>query len=315
MQENRMITQELSPLRWTIGAFSLLILSTLASPGILCGQDEDELPEPRDVRLETSDGVALFAVYYPGTREKETVPVILLHAWESDHKSLVGMASSLQKQYGYAVIVPDLRGHGQSNKSIGGKELDPDLWRGSQLALVIEDIEACKNFLIGENNQGNVNIDLLAVVAEGESTILAALWTVRDWSYPPLGSIKQGQDVKTLVLLNPVRNFRGLDGNNAFQNNLFTGRSGGVFPVIVASERSGQREAQNIHDRMMRGRKSLDVTDMALERHRYEMERQVRVRKSRRDGNVPMDVLIGDFVKKHVYNRRQDFRWAERGSK
>lgn len=301
--------------RWTIGitCFVLITGCCLISP--VKAQDEDDIPKPREVQLESSDGVALSAHYYPGTKEKETVPVILLHAWTDDHKTMVKMAAVLQSQFGYAVIVPDLRGHGKSTKTTNGDDLDRDRWRASELAAVIEDIEACKKFLIKENNEGNLNIDMLSVVADGEASILAANWTLRDWSYAPLGSLKQGQDVKALVLMNPSRNFKGLNGNDAYQSDLFTGRSGAAFPIIVASDRDNQRDAKNIFDRMMRGRKALEVGDKALERYRYQIEQQRRVIKSRKDGDRLVARVIGQFIEKQVYERRHDFRWAERGSK
>ncbi len=303
--------------QWTIGCCLLALAFAMCGglPSSAYAQDEGELPEPVDVQLETSDGVALSAVFYPGTNEKETVPVILVHAWQEKRQTMIAMAAHLQAQFGYAVMVPDLRGHGDSMKTVGGDELDRDRWRGPQLTAVLEDIEACKKYLINENNQGNLNIDMLSIVADRESTILATTWTLRDWSYAPLGSIKQGQDVKALVMLNPMRNFKGLNGNDAYQNDLYTGRTGAAFPVLIASTRDKSRDAKNISERMMRGRKSLDAPDKALETVRYQVESSRRVIKSRKNGDRMLSMDIGKFIEKQVYQRRHDFRWAERGSK
>lgn len=301
--------------RWTIGR--ILLVLVLGSGVVLpaFAQDEGDLPEPRELQLETSDGVALSAHYYPGTKEKETVPVILMHAWTESHQTMIAMAAHLQAQFGYAVIVPDLRGHGSSKKTTTGEELNFDNWRAAELATVMEDIEACKKFLIGENNEGNLNIDMLSIVADREATIMASNWTLRDWSYAPLGSLKQGQDVKALILMNPMRNFKGLNGNDAYQNDMFTGRAGACFPVLVASTRDKSRDAKNISDRMMRGRKTLDAQDKALETFRYQIEESRRIIKSRKNGDRLLSMEIGQFIQKQVFQRRHDFRWAERGSK
>jgi len=311
-QETKMICQKKNRILWTISwNFAACLLACLFGAP-LYAQDEEALPEPRTVSLETSDGVALSALYYPGTQEKETIPVILLHAWDEDHKSMVAIASTLQEKYGFAAILPDLRGHGLSQRTTKGDELDRDRWRTNELGSVIEDIEACKKFLIKENNQGELNIDLLCVVADNESTIFATLWTLRDWSYGPLGGMKQGQDVKSLVLLNPSRNFKGLNAAKAYQNDLLAGRNS-AFPILVAYSGSG-RDAKNIYDRVARGRKNLAAKKKALEKHRFEVEKGKRVSK-KRGKTSSMGDLIGDFLKSEVASRQQDYRWAKRGGK
>ena len=141
-----MKVNNLSFVPWTIGLFCLFLLAGSTFGPVANAQDEDELPDPRTVSLETKDGVTLSATYYPGTNEKETVPVILLHAWEDDHETMIKIANTLQRQFGFAAIVPDLRGHGKSNRTTGGEKLDRDRWRAKELAAVIEDIEACKKF-------------------------------------------------------------------------------------------------------------------------------------------------------------------------
>ena len=60
------------------------------------------------------------ATYYPGTKDEESIPVILLHGFKGNRKDFTkedeGLAWFLQKNLGCAVIVPDLRGHGDSTK-------------------------------------------------------------------------------------------------------------------------------------------------------------------------------------------------------
>ncbi len=297
-------------IQWTITGFAMLL--SLGMVPNLEAQDDDATPEPRTVQLQTSDGVALSAIYYAGTNEKETVPVILLHAWDADNSEMVGIANTLQTQYGCAAIVPDLRGHGNSQRSTKGDELDRDRWRGNDLSAVVEDIEACKKFLIAENNKGELNIDLLSIVADSESTIFAAIWTLRDWSYAPLGSMKQGQDVKSLILLDPKRSFKGLNAAKTFQNDMLAGR-GPAFPIIIAY-RGNNRDAKNIYDRIARGRKNLSGKDKALGKHRFEIEKGRRVVKKRGQTTALGDI-IGDFIETQVADRQQDFRWAKRGSK
>ena len=82
---------------------------------------EEEVPEPppkpRSVELTTKDGVRLNAIYYEGTEGETTVPVIVLHDWKQkeDGKTYETLAEYLQSK-GYAVILPDLRGHGDSTR-------------------------------------------------------------------------------------------------------------------------------------------------------------------------------------------------------
>ena len=73
--------------------------------------------------LQTSDGLELTLTYYRGTKGKQTIPVVLLHGWKQSRNDYKDLAPALQAQ-GYAVIVPDLRGHGESThlKGVRGDE-------------------------------------------------------------------------------------------------------------------------------------------------------------------------------------------------
>ncbi len=196
-------------LRWAILVALLLPIDARAADP----ETTDEIPPPEDVQLRTKDDLHLHAVYYAGIQKKNSVAIILLHAYNGDCHDFDDLALLLQKQ-GHAVITPDLRGHGES------KEIDRDgrsekletaaLRTADFAAMVTYDLETVKSFLIAKNNAGDLNIDKLCVVGAEMGAIIAADWARLDWSWPVLSSGKQGQDVKALVLISPESNFKGM---------------------------------------------------------------------------------------------------------
>ena len=164
--------------------------------------------------LEAKDGLLMKATYYPGSHGKETVPVILVHGFGGNRHALSSLAVHLQSEAGggNAVIVPDLRGHGDSKNRRGvDKVIEADSLPLAEFKkMVVFDMEAVKSFLIGKNNKGELNIEKLCVVGAEIGAIVAANWARVDWSWPPLATGKQGQDVKALVLISPPDTFKGL---------------------------------------------------------------------------------------------------------
>ncbi len=133
-----------------------------------------------DVTLTTKDGVFLQCTYYHGPESKQTVPLILLHDWDGQGGELRPLAQYLQRLR-HAVIVPDLRGHGKSLQAQGIEEpIDRAKLRRPQIEAMILDVEAVKTFLLGENNDGKLNIEQLGVVGTGFGGLLALNWAVRD---------------------------------------------------------------------------------------------------------------------------------------
>jgi len=219
------------PLR--TGLLALAVLLSLAwGSRLLAAQDpsaggeKQEIPEPKDVSIRTTDGVALAATYFPGLKEKESVPVVLLHELRGRHQGgratntrfsrvdYAALAKYLQAR-GHAVLVPDLRGHGDSNiRKIPGRAdqvIDPETMGGPDYQrMVAIDMPALKNYLIARNNEGELNIEKLVVVGAEESALLAMYWTQLDWSIPASGNRKQGQDIKAVILLSPAWSVPGL---------------------------------------------------------------------------------------------------------
>ena len=226
---------------------------------------EVTFPEVESFKLETKDQVELACSYFapPVIEEqpeagKSAIPFILLHDWEGSRQQTYRFAEFLQSQ-GHAAIAPDLRGHGRSTSVVGSdQELEFDRLNRSQMDQVINDIEACKKFLVERNDLGELNIDLLTVVAIGEMVPVAAEWSYRDWfQFPAFNSkgIKQGQDVKALVMVGPRKKFSSYNLTRILRTPLFAGPTKPLPVMIVwSSEEKTAKEADSIYKALERAR-------------------------------------------------------------
>lgn len=175
----------------------------------------ERLPAPVELSgadMLTKDGVQLRATFYPSNRGKDATVVMLVHGWKGSRKDFARLAPFLQQQ-GYAVLAPDLRGHGDSVQrllpapaAITADRLGPR----DVAAMVNMDLETCKKFLLAKNNAGELNIEKLCVVGLDVGATVALDWARFDWSWPVYPGLKQGQDVKALVLISPKWSFTGL---------------------------------------------------------------------------------------------------------
>ena len=129
------------------------------------------------------------------------------------------LALALQRKK-HAVIVPDLRGHGQSMyvaSRAGGDpiKIDRERMKKNALEATILDVEAVKKFLLDKNNKGELNIEQLCVVGSGFGSLVALNWAMLDWNKRSLPAYKMGRDVKALVLVSPLQSFRGMTARAA----------------------------------------------------------------------------------------------------
>lgn len=226
--------------------------------------------EPKDLTLDTKDGVELHCTYYqggavltggePGKEEyvarpgREVVPVILLHGFEGNRGLYEPFAKYLQ-QLGHAVIVPDLRGHGQSTvrKLPGGRSVEVTTkdMRNNDYETMLYDLLAIKKFLLAENNEERLNIELLCIVGSDMGATLAMNYAVYDWLRPSLPAVKLGQDVKALVLISPESTFKGLKTTGVFQHPVVRSTLS-VMIAVGEDDRKALNEAKTIYDRLKR---------------------------------------------------------------
>ena len=220
--------------------------------------DDDKIPEPEDITLETKDLVQLKCTWYAGVNGKKTVPIIIVHGWEGNRNQFDSLALFLQSKEGggHAVIVPDLRGHGASTsrKLPNGEEvpLDRERFRPQDFAAMVQfDLEAVKSHLMKQNNEGKLNIEALTIVGSEFGSLVALGFAVQDWSWPQLATIKQGQDVKALVLISPEKTFKGMTATKALQHPVVRAHLS-ILIVAGRQDRSGYSDAKTIYTQLKR---------------------------------------------------------------
>ncbi len=182
-------------------------------------QKREERPEPKEVQFTTDDGVLIAGVYYPSSLGKEAAPVILLHMFGRNYDDWEPLIGTL-READFAVLILDFRAHRYSTR-YDDRVVPPQLQKrmpltlkrfrtATQLRAMVADVEAAKKWLLKRHNEGELNISRLCLVGAEFGATIATLWAYYDWSYGTVGFIKAGQDVKALVLLSPVVNYRGL---------------------------------------------------------------------------------------------------------
>lgn len=314
------------PRGWIGGRRTLLQAAGCGAAAVLAGlspcagqeSKEKEIPKPETLTLETKDRVGLRCTYYPGMNGKDTVPIIMIHDFEGRRTEYDALAKGLQRVRGHAVIVPDLRGHGDSNRrrgfdgdeqSISPKDLKP----ADFVAMVELDLEKVKGFLMKKHNEGELNIELLTVIAAGAmGSVVGVNWVAKDYSAPPTLVTKQGQDVRALVLLSPAGNYKSLKTAAAFKHP-FIGHK--LSTMLIGG--SKEADIKTIYNLLKRQHAPTPSDDEERAKHQdlfYFLEdTDLRGTKllNPRDG-LGVDKKILQFIDLRCVNKAADYPWVDR---
>jgi len=199
----------------------VLMMTCLAGAGLpQATAQSSRASEPKDVMLQTKDGVKLAVTYYASNVGQDAVPVVILHDHKESRVVFDRLAFELQspsnaRSESRAVITVDLRGHGQSTSQIAPngqqRKLDASRLKTTDYQkMVTFDMEAVRKFLVDENDLRQLNLNKLCLVGSGMGASVAVSWAATDWSAPRLAIRKQGQDVKAMFLVSPQWKYRGL---------------------------------------------------------------------------------------------------------
>lgn len=247
--------------QWII---AMVCLVAIAVAGTVSAQPPDPKLKPRMVKLETKDGIELRAFYFPSDKGKEATTVLLVHEWQGQASPYSKLVIAL-RDAGCAVLVPDYRGHGGSREYINARG-QKDQFNIAQMSktdvenIIRFDLEKAKGFLKEENDEELLNLNALVVIGVREGCVMAAHWAQRDWSFPSVGSLKQGQDVKALVFISPRKQVKGIGidpviTNPAIINLPIMIVAGGASPEASEARRLGKR-VEGIKTRIGRGEAS-----------------------------------------------------------
>lgn len=205
----------------------------------------------------TADGWTIPITYYHSPQGKESPVVVLLHQekgqrldWEKS-----GFPKTLQ-QAGFAVVVPDLRKHGEARhitERAAAGDLRPPDYKAIASVVPMGDLEAVKRFLLEEHQRGNLNIARTGLVVASDLTAPALIWVEADWAKVPYNdaptlaaSTPRGQDVKAIILLSPRERVSGLSATGPVK--ALASLPGIAFLILYSENTADARDAERIHE-------------------------------------------------------------------
>jgi pimeloyl-ACP methyl ester carboxylesterase len=310
--------------RWPIGVLVVVVLALVGALGPWSPQAMAQSRRPtvkdsaetkrENLTLETKDGVILACTYYPGVESKETVPVILIHGWGGNRGEMHPLATHLQRLK-HSVITFDLRGHGQSVEMRGmvgageGVKIELDKLRKPQIVSMSLDVEAVKKFLIEQNNEEKLNIEMLCVVGSEFGAVLAMNWAVLDWNARSLPAYKMGQDVKALVLISPKSSFRGLTTRTALAHPIVR-RDLSVFIAVGSQQSRDMSDAKRIYNSFERFHTNEREQDLVL----IAADTSLQGAKLLDAEGVDLPQKIGFFIEQRLVNKAEFLPWRDRSS-
>ncbi len=201
-----------------------------------------------------------------------------------------GLAEKMSSE-GFAVISVDLRKQGQSKAPDDGtagstRSGEASLQQEDYEGMVYKDLEAVKDFLYREHQAKNLNMNKTAIVAAESSAPIAILYTVHDWSKRPFpdgptpeASTPRGQDIRSLVLLSPEANLRGVTTNDAIL--MLREPDWGISSLSCygTDDKLGERDAERIYTgltgknasqrKRLKERKKKDGKNEAQDEHHF----------------------------------------------
>jgi len=199
---------------------SILLAVTASVPA------EQSLPKPERVTYPSPDGVQIVADYYPPkTSEEHSAPVvILLHQYPSTRGSWAPLVPPFHEA-GYAVLAPDLRGHGESiepksmNLEEGRKGQSPKHYRAAY-----QDVLGAYDWLRGRKE---ADLSRFALIGSSIGSSIALDYAARDKS------------VDVVVCLSPGPNYFGVDSRRDLA-------SYGKRPVLLISPRNERDRSETL---------------------------------------------------------------------
>lgn len=300
---------------------ALLALAAVSSGRLFAQTAPGKAAEPQNVEIRTKDGIVLKATFFPGSKGKESIPMIMLHAHKGNRRDFEILAKFFQGDFfGAAVLVPDLRGHGESTLDTNNsrRALSADKLNAKQFqAMVTFDMEACKKFLMERHNRGELNIEELTLVGAEMGASIAMLYAKTDWSWPTLSTGKQGQDVRAVAMISPQTVIKGLRIADALgEPDMFRFRENVQFFLAVGDrDPKALKDVERLEKQLRRFRpneKSDKPEEASIVLSRFPTNLQGKDILD--EPSFGLHTQLAQFVDFRVKQRAADVPWKERKS-
>lgn len=193
---------------------------THRSSSTVAPESAPEAPKFEEVHYKTRDKQMVHAAYFAPRKSKGKAPAALLvHDAGKSSEDLLDVASNLQRK-GFAVLVPDLRGHGGSvtDNCDWSKMTDAELQMRTW-TFAMRDLEASTDYLRDLDDVHNAKLSLVGV---GAGCVLASRYAVKD------------ENANSLVLIAPDAEAFGF---NMLKDII---ELGGLPVLIMATEETRQ---------------------------------------------------------------------------
>jgi dienelactone hydrolase len=195
------------------------------------------------VKFTTQDKLTLIADFYPPRKKNAVAPgALLVHDSNGQRADLAEVALRLQKQ-GFAVLVPDLRGHGDSVQKGQKPWTDlKDAERERMWAFTMRDLRAGADYLQGQKIVHSSNLSLLGYRA---GCTLATRHAVRD------------ENVRCVVLLGPKSEQYGFNLRNDVEDL-------GGLPTYIGVGKDAKSDAELLAEAGSSANGGLDFVQIAI---------------------------------------------------
>jgi dienelactone hydrolase len=170
-----------------VGALALLVVNPFCGGGIDRG-DVQDLPSDA-VTYQTEDGVQIVASWFVPPGETKPPVVILLHEQDGSRAQWNPLIPELVKK-GYAVLAPDIRGHGESTTIVRDGNEEPYQFGESDRTMALADVKAAVEWIKGRDDVDPTRIGIIG------SRLGADLTYVSTAVFP---------EVKAAALITPTR--------------------------------------------------------------------------------------------------------------
>jgi len=192
------------------------------------------------VEYKTRDKQIVHAAYFAPRKKGKAPAALLVHDAGGDSTALYSLADNLQRK-GFAVLVPDLRGHGESitESCDWSKTTDAEaqmrLWNYS-----MRDLEASTEYLRDQDKVHNANLSMVGV---GAGSLLAARYAIHD------------ENARAVVVIDPQ------DESYGFNMGKDITELGGL-PVLIMATKEGRQLALRIKGAAADGNDGLDYVSV-----------------------------------------------------